>query len=759
MRFAIIVNLIILFSSLAVFADVNDDQTFKTVDETTIWWSLQPLKSSSSPKREDSNHPIDAFVRDKLQEKGLHPTPQAERRVLIRRLCYDMTGLPPSPVEVETFVADPNPAAYQHLVDRLLASPRYGERWARHWMDTAHFAETHGHDQDRIREHAWPYRDYLIAAFNQDKPYSQFVREQVAADVLVPYDPQAIAALGFLAAGPWDESSLRDIREDTVDRQIGRYLDRDDMLTNVMSNFTSLTVQCARCHDHKFDPIPQADYYALQAVFAGVERANRSYDVDASVQQARQSLIKRRTQLADVDASSRAELLGSDVQRAVEDWERSSPHRPRLSITANKRPLSVSSLPTEIESILSLGKEKRTEDQRLTLALHVERERVARELASLPKPSLVYAAAADFEPDGGLKPPLGPRPIYRLERGDIRNQGEEASAGALTCIANLPSRFSQTEAMPESSRRAALADWIVHKGNPLTWRSIVNRVWLQHFGRGIVDTPNDFGQLGSKPTHPELLDWLAIRFRDSDQSLKGLHRLIVTSETYRQMSSATTSLYFNGAVRHEEAISHEGSISHESSRMDLAGNIDAENQFLWRMHRTRLDAECVRDAMLMISGQIDFRMGGPSDRQFDLKPGRHVTPVVDYGQFNIDGQSASRRSVYRFLFRTLPDPFMEALDCPAGDQIMPTRANSVTVQQALAMWNDVIVLRQSEYLVKRLVAESLSVPGQVELAFQLALGRAPRPTEFNRFVAYADKHGLANFCRLLYNTNEFIFID
>ena len=272
-------------------------------------------------------HPIDAFVRDKLQEKGLHPSPRAERRQLIRRLCYDLTGLPPSPMEVETFVGDPNPAAYQSLVDRLLASPRYGERWARHWMDTAHFAETHGHDQDRIREHAWPYRDYLVAAFNQDKPYSRFVREQIAADVLVPYDPRAIAALGFLVAGPWDESSLRDIREDTVDRQIGRYLDRDDMLTNVMSNFTSLTVQCARCHDHKFDPIPQADYYALQAVFAGVERANRSYDVDASVQQARQSLTKRRTQLADVDSSLRAELLGSDVQRAVEDWERSLSHR------------------------------------------------------------------------------------------------------------------------------------------------------------------------------------------------------------------------------------------------------------------------------------------------------------------------------------------------------------------------------------------------------------------------------------------------
>ena len=727
----IIVSLVILYSALAVFADVKDAQPIEAAEEATEWWSLLPLKSSSPPNRQDSPHPIDAFVRYTLEEKGLHPSPQAERRVLIRRLCYDLVGLPPSPIEVETFVADSDPAAYENLVDRLLASPRYGERWARHWMDTAHFAETHGHDQDRIREHAWPYRDYLIAAFNQDKPYSQFVREQIAADILVPGDPQAVAALGFLAAGPWDESSLRDIREDTIDRQIGRYLDRDDMLTNVMNNFTSLTVQCARCHDHKFDPIPQADYYALQAVFAGVERANRSYDANTSVQQARHSLTKRRLQLDIVDASLKAELLGPRVQNAVENWE----------------PLSIGLLPTEIEAVRSVPKETRTEEQRLTLALYFERKRVASELASLPKPSLVYAAAADFEPDGGLKPPHGPRPIHRLERGDIRNPSEQAFAGSLTCIAHLPSRFSQTDAMPESARRAALAEWIVHKDNPLTWRSIANRVWLQHFGRGIVDTPNDFGQLGSKPTHPELLDWLAIRFRDSDQSLKGLHRLIVTSETYRQMSSVTTSLNFNGLVRHE------------SSRMDKASKIDADNLLLWRMHRTRLDAECVRDAILFISEQLDFRMGGPSDRQFVLKPGRHVTPIIDYGQFNVDGQSASRRSVYRFLFRTLPDPFMEALDCPAGDQIMPTRANSVTVQQVLAMWNDVIVIRQSEHFGRRLAVESPSISGQVELAFQLALGRVPRPTELSRFVAYASKHGLANFCRLLYNINEFIFVD
>ena len=887
------------------------DSANETLEVRLAWWSLQPLKFSPPPTREECVHPIDAFVREKLEEKGLHPAPSAEPRVLIRRIFYDLTGLPPTPIEVDAFVANTDPMAYENLVDRLLASPRYGERWARHWMDTAHFAETHGHDQDRIREHAWPYRDYLIAAFNHDKPYNQFVRDQIAADVLAPGDPEATAALGFLAAGPWDESSLRDIREDTLDREIGRYLDRDDMLTNVMNNFTSLTVQCARCHDHKFDPIPQADYYALQAVFAGVERANRSYDASASVQQARQSYTQRLAQLENIDPNLRAELLGAKIQQAVHDWELDQARRanswvvlssqsasclegstleqqsdgsflsrgirperdtyvirggstrpeitglrlevladstlpqhgpgrqdngnlhlseieieigsgnrisiaratsdfdqkdwgvsraidgnettawgvfpqvgkshvavfefkdtvklstettitvrlkqlhggghligrPRLSITSDKTPLDVLSLPAEIEFILSLAKEIRTEEQQLTLSLHYERQRVARELASLPKPSLVYAAAAEFEPDGGLKPPTGPRPIHRLDRGDIRNPMEESTAGTLTCIASLPGRFSLVEPLPESARRAALAEWIVHNNNPLAWRSIVNRVWLQHFGRGIVDTPNDFGRLGSKPTHPELLDWLSIRFRDSGQSLKALHRLIVTSETYRQVSSTVESQEISGTQ------------IQQSPRKDSASNIDADNQFLWHMHRTRLDAECVRDAMLMISGQIDLRMGGPSDRQFDLKPGRHVTPIIDYGQFNLDGQSASRRSIYRFLFRTLPDPFMEALDCPAGDQIMPTRANSVTVQHVLAMWNDLLVIRQSEHLANRLTSEATSNLSRVKLAFQLALGRAPRTTELDRFVVYTEKHGLANFCRLLYNTNEFIFID
>src|SRR6266571_4233100 len=286
-------------------------------------WAFHPLRRPPLHDSRDthpaSRNPIDAFIRVKLGEQGLAPSPEADKRTLLRRVCFDLIGLPPTPEEMRAFLADNAPIAFERVVDRLLASPRYGERWARHWMDAVHFAETHGNDQDRIRTNAWPYRDYLVASFNTDKPYGRFVQEQVAGDVLFPDDPQAVVALGFIAAGPWDESSLRDIREDTIDRQIGRYLDRDDMVTTVMQTFTSTTVQCARCHNHKFDPIPQGDYYALQAVFAGVDRANRIYDADPAVHRRRQPLLRLRKR---VERAERDLLLAADTQGEVAAWER-----------------------------------------------------------------------------------------------------------------------------------------------------------------------------------------------------------------------------------------------------------------------------------------------------------------------------------------------------------------------------------------------------------------------------------------------------
>jgi len=632
--------------------------------EGGVWWSLRPLVEPVVPV-EGGSHPawgrteIDAFVLAKLRERGLEPSEEADRATLIRRLTLDLLGLPPSPEEVAEFVADPSPGAYERLVDRLLASPHFGERWARHWMDLVHFAESHGHDQDRIRPHAWPYRDYLISAFNQDTPYGRLIEEQLAADLVVPGDPSRVVALGMIAAGPWDESSLRDIREDSIDRQIGRYLDRDDMVSTVMSTFASMTVHCARCHDHKFDPISQEDYYALQAVFAGVERANREFDSDPVI------ALRRR-------------LLR--LQRSL------FPERAWL---------------------------------------------LEQHLACLPPPRLVYAAASEFAPDGGHRPPPGPREVRVLRRGDIHRPGAEAVPGALACVSELSARFSLEATRGEAARRAALARWLSDPRNPLTYRSIVNRLWQHHFGRGLVDTPNDFGSMGSPPSHPELLDFLAWRLIADGGSLKRIHRLIVTSAVYRQ------------AVRHDPK----------------AAAIDSENRLLWRMNRRRLDAESVRDSVLLISGSLDRQMGGPSVQQFTLAPGVHVTPVVNYDAYDWNAPGAGRRSVYRFLFRTLPDPFVEALDGADASQLTPVRTESASAVQALALLNNRFMVTHAERLAARLQSGADGLNAQIERAFQSILNRAPEPAELAELESFAREHGLANLCLILFNSNEFLYVN
>lgn len=873
-----------------------------TATETNEWWAVRPLVEPAIPKhltsRPDSNlahNPVDAFVQAALEQRSLTVSPEADRRTLIRRVYFDLIGLPPSPKEIHEFLKDTSADAYKRLVDRLLESPRYGERWARLWMDAVHFAETHGNDQDRIRTNAWPYRDYLIRSFNEDKPYSRFVQEQVAGDVLFPDDPQAVVAMGFLASGPWDESSLRDIREDTVDRQIARYLDRDDVVTTVMQTFTSTTVQCARCHDHKFDPIPQRDYYSLQAVFAGVDKANRYYDPDRAVHQRRQQLMAL---LKRVERNDRTLLLNESTAREVADWEErqkkppvwqvlepetfvsangatltrqtdgslfasgTSPERDTYTVTAGvglsylsairlevmsderlpkrgpgrqpdngnlhlseiqvqlfepgtetPRVLSLTNasadfdqdawtirhaldsdektawgihpregeshqavfelatplasvpagsklaitlkqlhggshligrlrlaisdaalpiriVPAEIERIAKMSATGRNEEQRIQLAAYVMGQRIANDLSKLPKPSLVFAAASDFPADGSHKPAGAPREIRMLKRGEISKPGEVALPGALTCVSALPNEFALDDPKVEGLRRAALSRWLTDAKNPLTWRSIVNRVWHQHFGRGLVETPNDFGRMGSTPSNPELLDWLAVWFRnDASGSFKKLHRLIVTSTTYRQ------------AV---------------SNKMSPA---DADNRFFSHMNRSRLDAEQVRDAILLMSGKLDLRMGGPSDQQFDLQPGIHVTPKVDYTKFDVDSDTAHRRSVYRFLFRTLPDPMMDALDCPAGDQLTPVRNTSITVQQALALWNSAFTVRYAEHFAERLDSGKSDLKRRINTACEWTWGRPPGKDESRELSEYVEHHGLANLCRLLFNSNEFMFVN
>ncbi|WP_435016301.1 PSD1 and planctomycete cytochrome C domain-containing protein [Tundrisphaera sp. TA3] len=864
-------------------------------------WALRPIGDSAVPGLDDAGRrwargPIDAFLLDRLRRDKLTPSPEADRRTLIRRVTFDLLGLPPTPAEVDAFLADPAPDAYERLVDRLLASPHYGERWARRWMDLAHFAETHGHDQDRIRPNAWPYRDYLIGSFNADKPYARFVREQVAADALYPDEPGLAPALGFLAAGPWDESSLRDIREDSIDRQVGHYLDRDDMVATVMSTFVSSTVHCARCHDHKFDPISQAEYYGLQAVFAGVGRGDRPYDPEPEVHRLRRDLAARRKALADRDpaalaslmddatqsevalwaknlaesrtpwtvlepsqleaasgttltvqpdrsvlaegpkpaeetytitaradlagiTAARLELLPDDrlpsrgpgrndngnlhlteiavshsstdgewnitpIARAVADFDQAGwgiaasidgngqtawgihpevgkPHegvfefredvgsaggttlrfvlrqtfpvghtigRFRLSVTAAPRPARAGSLPGPLAALVAIPAEGRTPEQRRELAAIYRLEDLDRRIAALPPRPMVYAAAPDFVPDASHRPTAAPRPVFVLKRGEIRQPGAAAVPGALACVAGLPARF---DVPGEADRRIALAGWLSDPGNPLTWRSIVNRAWQAHFGRGIVDTPNDFGRMGSPPSHPELLDWLARTFRDGGGSLKALDRMIVTSAAYRQASA------------------------HDAAKAE----IDADNRLLWRMNRGRLDADQIRDAILSASGRLDTMMGGPSARHFTLGPGVHVTPTVDYASYDWDAPGSGRRSVYRFSFRTLPDPFMDLFDAADASQLTPTRNASVTPLQALALLNDPFVIRHCDHFARRLEGMAADPEGRIRAGFALAVGRDPGPDEVREWADYAARHCLASFCRMLLNSSEFLFVD
>jgi len=871
----------------------------KSADGT--WWSLAALKRPEIPDLHSAwvRTPIDALVLAKLQSLDLHPAPEADRRTLIRRLYFDLLGLPPSPDEVDRFLADDRPLAYERLVDRLLASPHYGERWGRHWLDVVHFGQTHGYDKDKRRDHAWPYRDYVIRALNEDRPYGRFVLEQVAGDVLFPDRPQATVATGFIAAGPWDFVGHVELREGTIEKEKTRLLDRDDMLANTMSTFTSMTVHCARCHDHPFDPIPQDDYYALQAVFAGVDRGDRPYG-DPQLRRRRDRLAqeiksvrgRRDKLLAATKAVSSPELKQLDVEIAgrcaqlknlddpwtstgkplespsngfhsaiaerpqVTKWVqvdlgrempieliRLIPARPtdfadtpgfgfplrfrveiahdheaddwqsvidetqadfpnpgdhdwtllpdhasgrfvrvtaerlwkrtddfvfalgELQVISENRNVALGAKVTASDTIDAgrwhtrflvdgFGSRHRLADPADPELLNLARQRAAlrralgeqtarrkamaaslvsdelrndlaaantrlasleRKKAALPSDPQVYAIISH-----------APRPIHVLRRGDVRQPLKEATPGALSCVKGLSADFSSINTGDERARRAALARWLVDPHNVLLWRSIVNRVWHYHFGRGIVDTPNDFGRHGSKPTHPELLDWLALELRQG-QSLKSLHRMILTSAVYRQ-----------------------------SSRNDpRAAKIDGENRFLWRMNRRRLDGESFRDAVLAVSGKLNREIGGPSFELFAFEDDH--SPRYDY--IAIDRPDVWRRTVYRFIVRSVPNPFLEALDCPDPSLSAPVRQTTITPLQALASMNDAFIVRQAEYFARRVAAMTDDPGQQIDQAVRLAFGRLPTQAERAMLLDYVRQYHLPAACRLLLNTNEFNFVD
>ena len=464
----------------------NDDTLS---DADTTWWSFRRLERPEVPSAEDqqgnagrapkavwARTSIDHFVLAKLAENGLAPSAEADRRTLLRRLTYDLHGLPPTPEQRERFLNDQSPDAYENLVDRFLASPRYGERWGRHWLDVVHYGESHGFDKDKARRNAWPYRDYVIRSLNDDKPYARFVREQLAADVLYPDKPGLTPALGFIAAGPWDYVGHAELREGTHDKRVTRNLDRDDMVMATMSSFASLTVHCARCHDHKFDPIKQEDYYSLQAVFAGVDRAERTFDLDLDLHRKRLGLLHEKKRIEVELQPLRAEtekITNDEIEQLSARIETLGQERTNLTLQVGEIDSDERKAQREV-----LGKqskelrEQRTKLRRANLeeakrtrleSLEAQLKNVGARIEALPEPRRVYAASTYFEQHGKFAPAWEPRPVHVLHRGDVESPGQPAVAGAISAVDWLNSRFSiadsGSEGAPtsEGRRRAALA--------------------------------------------------------------------------------------------------------------------------------------------------------------------------------------------------------------------------------------------------------------------------------------------------------------
>ncbi|APW58925.1 PSD1 and planctomycete cytochrome C domain-containing protein [Paludisphaera borealis] len=678
-------------------------------------WSFQPLRDiqpegpdAPAPWAAWSRNPIDRFVLGAMLDKGLTPAAEASKRTLIRRVAFDLTGLPPTPEEIDRFLADAAPDAYDRLVDRLLASPQYGERWGRHWLDLVRYAESDGHNADAYRPDAWRYRDYVVRSLNADKPYNRFLTEQLAGDELDPGDPDLRIATGYLRLGPY-EANQRNVR--------GQWTDILNEMTDVTGEvFLGLSIGCARCHDHKFDPILQKDYYRLQAFF---------------------------TPILPIDGLSVATASEtSDYKAKRAEWEKATAEI-RAKLDAIERPIreqedatAIVKFPDDVKAMLARPEAERTplEAQLAALAFRqitLERDKPLT-AAKIAKPDRErwQALVGDLKKFDAIKPA---EPAKALGVGDVgpsappttipgARKTEEIAPGYLTALAPAPAAVPAPVNAPRSTgRRLALANWLSRPDNPLSTRVIVNRIWQYHFGRGLVGTSNDFGKVGDAPSHPELLDWLARRFVADGWRLKPLHRLILTSAAYRQSSE-----------RSESEV--------ESARL-----IDPEVRLLWKQTVQRLEAEEVRDAMLAVSGELTAAASGPS---VDPK-----TPL---------------RSVVAKVMRNTHDPVLEVFDAPDGFTSAGRRNVSTTPVQALLLINGSWTLARAKAMagrLDRLTAEASGDRDQARIAwaYRLAFGRQPEADELADGLAFLrrpdPREALVDYCHVLLNSNEFLYVD
>jgi hypothetical protein len=710
-------------------------------------WSLRPPRRSSLPAVSTPapvRNPIDRFILSQLEAKRLTPSPEADRKTLIRRLAFGLTGLPPTPQEVEKFLSDPRPDAYERLVDRLLASRHFGEQWGRHWLDVVRYSDTMGFERDELRPTAWRYRDYVIAAFNKDKPYDQFLREQLAGDELAGDRSDVAAeemriATGYLRVGPWDST-----KDTNLDSPV---LQRDEMLTDLVnttaSGFLGLTFTCCKCHDHKYDPFLQADHYRLRAYFAAVEFT------DYPLTHTDQGRAQVQSQISRLDAElgpltkEQAELESAAVQR----------------LGARRLAFAQAVLPLLEQSPFALAKEayKPVLQEMLKRSLQIK---VSDAIAGLPEKEKRHyekvkadvgqaRARKDLWHALGIQENPGKVPPTRiLRQGDFRRPTDEVQPG-IPALFN-PAMAAVTPKGNSTGRRSALAEWIASCQNPWTARVMVNRIWQHHFGVGLVATPDDFGYSGARPSNQPLLDWLAVEFMDSGWSMKHIQRLIVTSATYRQ-----------------------------SSAIDAQKKaIDPDNTLLWRQNVQRLDAESLRDALLAVSGRLQPTCGGPAHWPPVPEELIQANPNIDEETDRPQGYYAERdaetdvRSVFLVRKRSIPSPFLQAFNQPDPACTCGRRDVSIVAPQALMLMNDPFGVRMARALADRLLRECGDEQEQVERLFRLTLSRQPTEDEKSLVLrelsrlrsvhaqrADARRAALADVCQALVNTNEFIFVD
>lgn len=792
-------------------------------------WSLEPVRRPVPPALGQAQRPanaVDSFVFAKLAKGGLAPSRLAGRPVLIRRLHLVMLGMHPSPGEVAAFVNDPQPDAWERLVDRVLDDPRLGERWAQHWLDVIRYAETHGFETNQERPNAWPFRDWVVDALNHDLPYDQFVRGQLAGDAL-----GSGTGTGFLVAGPYDLVKSQDINLTLMQRQN----ELDGMINTTGTTFLGLTLGCARCHDHKFDPVTQRDYYSLQAIFAGVNHAERMIDqkrdpalaMEQAALESRVDSAKKELTLLEagiprfkppVNARGNEEVFEPVPARFIRfniaRANRAEPCVDELEIFAEGKNVALASAGARATASgvyldggnpihqLALVNDGRYGNSRSWIAnsstnawVQIElakpatigrikwaRDREGRyndrlaveytfEVATEPGQWRTVANSADRPPTGdgtqtkleyllahlkgeeatkvrqlakrlaGDEQRLGeihaamrrtvyagtfrqPEVTHVLHRGDPLAKRDEVGPDG---IGALGGALGLAPNAPEQQRRLKLAQWITTPDNPLTARVIVNRLWKHHFGTGLAATLNDLGVNGVRPTHPELLDWLAAELVSSGWSLKRIHRLILTSRAWRQSSQPR-----------KEALA-----------------VDGGSRFLWRFPPRRLEAEVIRDNILLATGTLDSRMGGPGFSGFRVEAEnvRHYHPKESYGPADW------RRMLYMTKVRQEREPTFGVFDCPDFNQTVPSRSRSTTPLQSLSLLNSPFVLQQAGLLAKRLRHESgADSRAQVARACQLALGREPTREELADASGLVAEHTLEAFCRALFNANEFLFL-